>query len=358
MFARKRLLFMLMIAALVLPALAILPSAGAQDTSGITVNLTAYEGNPILDAGSEGAWDSLNVWSPGVVFHDGLYHMFYTATTSSWDTFETGYATSADGLTWEKYAGNPVFQADGTGFDAAAVGTGPVLVEGSTWVLYYTGESKVGVGGPVGRATAPAPTGPWTRSEDPVLEVGSPEEWDAFGSAPLSVIATGKGYVMYYMGLGVRITTEKNAMIGRATSPDGITWTKYNDPTTTDHPYAESDPVLQIGLEGWEMNNLYGSSVGQTTEGWEMFYTEKGFSNDQKITAYRVGYATSDDGIHWTKDAGFPVLSYKDDPAAPFAGNIVAGSFLVNDSTYYLYYDYHWSSGAGIGVATGTITRE
>jgi hypothetical protein len=272
------------------------------------------------------------------------------------NTFAIGYATSTDGLVWEKYAANPVFEADGTGFDAAAVGWNAVLVERDTWVLYYMGEKIYGAAGPIGRATAPGPTGPWTRSEDPVLLDGSQNEWDVLGVVPDSIVATGQGYAMYYTG--GHVIAELGSMIGMATSPDGITWTKYNDPATTEPPYAESDPVLPIGLEGWRMTNIYESCVLKTVVGWEMFYSEKGLSKGATVATYRIGYATSGDGIHWTKYDGFPVLSYKDDPAAAASFQLAPYSVVVSDSTYFLYYDYHWISGDGIGVATGTVTRE
>jgi hypothetical protein len=189
-----------------------------------------------------------------------------------------------------------------------------------------------------------------------VLTKGNTGEWDSAGVYPSSIIATDKGYVMYYSGGDIIGGME--AMIGMATSPDGLQWTKYDDPTTTDSPYAESDPVLQAGFEGWRMNGVAGGIVRQTAGGWEMFYSETGRAEGERLPAYRIGYATSDDGIHWVKYDGFPILSAKDDPAASSVRNVIAGSVVVNDSTYLLYYDYHWSTGGGIGVATGTITRE
>lgn len=350
----KRLLFVLLIAALAAAVLLVAhaPLAGGQGESNITIKLTPYEGNPI-DKGPAGSWDNQWVSFATVLFHDGLYHMFYTAG----GTEAIGYATSTDGLAWENYAENPVFEADGTGFDAVSVGGSAVLVEGDTWVLYYTGERAPGTMSGVGRATAPGPTGPWTRSEDPVLTSGSPGEWDVPGIIPVSVIATSEEYIIYYYA-GDIIWGGTVLMIGRATSPDGVHWTKYDDPTTTERPYAESDPVLPIGLEGWTMSDICGGVVRQTAEGWEMFYSEKGRSESETTIAYRIGYATSDDGIHWTKYSGFPILTYKDDPAASTSVHLIADAVVVNDSTYYLYYDYHWSTGGGIGVATGTVTRE
>jgi predicted GH43/DUF377 family glycosyl hydrolase len=356
----KRLFLVLLIAALAAVALfaSRIPLAGGQGESGITINLTPYEGNPILEKGPSSSWDGQSIHDPSVVYHDGLYHMFYVGDRSGWTGGAVGYASSVDGKVWEEYASNPVLEGDGTGFDSKAVVGILATVEGDTWVLYYLGQEMYGsmTRSGIGRATASDPTGAWTREEDPVLTPGSPGEWDDRGVAAASVIATEEGYVMYYEGGD--LVGDANIMIGMATSLDGITWTKYDDPATTESPYAESDPVLQVGLEGWTMSSISGCSVRQTTDGWEMFYSEKGWSMDNAVPAYRIGYATSFDGIHWTKYSGFPVLTYVDDPGSSTSAHLLVGSCIMSDSTYYLYYDYHWSSGIGIGVATGTVTRE
>jgi hypothetical protein len=331
------------------------PLASGQDTQPVKVEFTAYEGNPNLDVGPSGAWDDGAVFGPKVVLHDGLYHMLYTGARVGWSPTAIGYATSADGLTWEKYASNPVFGADDIAVDAADIQSGAVLVEGDTWVLYY----EYGVSDTprrIGRATAPGPIGPWTRSEDLQLAAGSEGEWDAKGLVPVSVTASDEGYFMYYMGGD--FLADRGIMVGLATSPDGITWTKYDDPATADPPYAESDPVLQTGLEGWRMDDIVGSAR-PITQGWEMFYSEKGWTSGRTVAAYRIGYATSSDGVHWTKFSGFPVLSDEDDPAGPFSyDNLRVMSVIVSDSTYCLYYDYLRSTHVAIGVATGTIARE
>ena len=48
-----------------------------------------------------------------------------------------------------------------------------------------------------------------------------------------------------------------NFRIGYATSSDGIAWTKYDDPSTTAPPYAESDPVLGLGPGSFETVWVY-----------------------------------------------------------------------------------------------------
>ena len=354
----KRILFVLVVVLTGLLAVPAVPSSG-QDDPGVTINLTPYEGNPILDKGPAGSWESGAIYMPAVVFHEGLYHMFYTGNNFR-DAIALGYATSSDGLVWEKYASNPVFGGDGTGFDAACVFAPAVLVEGDTWVVYYSAQERCFTPGDIGRATAPAPTGPWTREEQPVLRLGSKGEWDSGFVFPFSVIATGEGYRLYYGGVGD--SGEAVGMLGLATSPDGITWTKFDDPSTTESPFAKSDPVLQVSAEGWDTIALVPyASVRQSGEGWEMFYSGRGQLEGSTAEAFRIGYATSDDGIHWVKYDGNPVLTGDDDPAEPADQytDLAAGAAVVNDSTYLLYYDYYPSAaGSGIGVATGTVTRE
>ncbi|NLF74068.1 MAG: hypothetical protein GX573_00100 [Chloroflexi bacterium] len=353
----KCLVSVVLIAAL---ALAIVPFAGAQEGPPVKVEFTPYEGNPILVHGSTDEWDTQSIHQPSVVFRDGLYHMFYCGDLDGWLGAAIGYATSTDGLVWEKVGTTPVFEADGTGFDSAAVVTSFVMVDGDTWVLYYLGQSSYASmrGSGIGRATAPQPTGPWTRAEEPVLGPGGEGEWDEPAIDMGSVILTDEGYVMYYTGGDLLSLTD--LAIGMATSPDGITWTKYDDPATTEPPYAESDPVLQPGLEGWDMTCLLAGGVRQAADEWEMVYSGKGKDENGASTAFQLGYATSDDGIHWTKYKGNPILTPEDDRAEPayFYTNLGFSHLFVQDATYFLYYDYLWSTGGGIGLATGTITRE
>lgn len=350
----RRVIVLLIVLALMLSS-TLLAQEGSRD---ITVDLTAYEGNPIIEVSSDDAWDSGHIWNAAVVVHDDLFHMFYTGGRPGFSDgiVSVGYATSADGMVWEKHEGNPVFEADGEGFDEEFVGEVVALVEDDTWVLYYFGKSIARtIHGSIGRATATDPTGPWTTEENPVLEPGGQEEWDYPGVIPASVIVTDEGYVMYYIGGEFGAETPG---IGMATSEDGIEWIKYDDPTTTDPPFAESDPVLQPGIEGWESKNtLWGAGVHQTADGWEMFFSEKCRAEGER-NGYRIGYATSDDGIHWTKHPDFPVLAFDDDPATPSVPDLYVGTVIANDSGYFVYYSYHWAMNGGISMATGAVTNE
>ena len=61
----------------------------------------------VLRKGASGQWDSSNIWCPGAWKEDGNYYMLYPRSGSG--GIRMGLATSADGNSWTKYAGNPVF---------------------------------------------------------------------------------------------------------------------------------------------------------------------------------------------------------------------------------------------------------
>jgi predicted GH43/DUF377 family glycosyl hydrolase len=324
----------------VIAALAIVPLAGAQEGPNVTVSLTPYEGNPILCTEGAQAWERDTWDTPSVIVDEaGLFHMFYVGHTG--DVAYVGYATSEDGLIWNRYEGNPVFVPDETVAPAGGILHGKVYLDGDTWVmLFVPALQKYQFAGVILRATAPDPTGPWTVTPEPVLTAGSVLEWDSGGLFMHSFLPTDDGYALYYHPF--------RSGIGMATSPDGIAWTKYDDPTTTNTLYANSDPVFldSEDSQAWDSWYISGSMVRRTEDGWEMLYG----GTDSDIHPNSVGYATSEDGITWTRLGETPVLSSE--------GGFAPDSLVVVDDTYYLYYNYMVDTHGCVGLATGTITRE
>ena len=241
----------------------------------IQIDFTPYENNPVLTRGASGEWDYYRVWTGTVVHVDDLFHMFYTGRGEG--ITGIGYAVSPDGYTFTKYDANPILQPDGEGFDAAWIEFSAPLVTDDTWMLFYNASREdlinpdMGGGPSIGLTTAPGPTGPWTQGQL-VLKAGGPGEWDAGFILPGSVIATEDGYIMYYTG-GPEQEFEwpPTWMCGMASSPDGVSWTKYDDLDTTEAPFAESDPVMQPSDSGWDSAGVH-CSVLKTDSGWEMFY--------------------------------------------------------------------------------------
>lgn len=156
----------------------------------------------------------------------------------------------------------------------------------------------------------------------PVLLPGSEGEWDGEQVSHPNVLRTEDGYVMYYSGYST-MRSRPTRTIGMATSEDGIIWTKYDDPDTTEAPFAESDSIL-IADQDWESREVFMPRVQPTNEGWLMIY---------KSTSPGLGLAESNDGIHWTKLESNPVMS----PADLDSNVIGFTSFLQAKDHYYLF---------------------
>jgi hypothetical protein len=78
----------------------------ASSSDGITWNKSTS--NPLLSAGAPGEWDDFGVGEPNVLFDGALYRMWFSGWRGEWGASQRGYATSANGINWTKYAGNPV----------------------------------------------------------------------------------------------------------------------------------------------------------------------------------------------------------------------------------------------------------
>lgn len=95
----------------------------------------------VLGPGQRCQWDSLSVGRPAVLFEDGRFKMWYDgrkdfppdapvkgAPKSDQSRRSVGYATSTDGLKWERHKANPVFGHDAGGVDVQRVGTSLVML--------------------------------------------------------------------------------------------------------------------------------------------------------------------------------------------------------------------------------------
>ncbi len=131
-----------------------------------------------------------------------------------------------------------------------------------------------------------------------------PLDWNRGTYGPVSVLynpaASNIGvnpfdytYAMYYDG-----TTGGVESIGLGYSADGNTdWRIYG-----------SDPVLNYGVTGdWDSDYVSAGTVIRGSDGtWRMWYSGSGPSGGGN---QGIGFATSSDGLTWTKDADNPVYS-------------------------------------------------
>jgi len=257
--------------------------------SGSIVN---YSGNPVLDQGPPGSWESISASSP-TIFYDGTtYHMWYEGYDGS--RIRVGYASSPDGITWTKYASNPVLDVGPPGsWDELRARTPSVIYDGLTYHMWYSGPGA-GSYYRIGYATSPDGI-TWTKSPlNPVFSYGSSGSWDDGGVSFPMVIHDGITYHMWFAGTDGAVTR-----IGYATSPDGITWTRYAGNLCSGT--VGNGCVLDRGSPGsWDDDFVYIPRVlyNSTTSTYKIWYTGSDGTN------YRAGHATSTDGITWTKYAG------------------------------------------------------
>lgn len=97
---------------------------------------TKYEGNPVIPAGDWGSWDDGGYSEAGVIYRDGVFHIFYGGT--KWTKLESiGYAYSFDGYDFIKYPHNPVALRERNP-DASAFAEVHALYEPPFIYLYHT----------------------------------------------------------------------------------------------------------------------------------------------------------------------------------------------------------------------------
>jgi len=127
-----------------------------------------------------------------------------------------------------------------------------------------------------------------------VLNVG-PSQWDANHLLRPWVVYDGSSFTMWYAGEN----SQGADRIGMATSNDGISWTKYS-----------GNPVLDIGSPGsWDGDSVGDPYVIHEDNQYRMWYTGQTWGATPADDMYRIGYATSPDGIRWTRYSENPVLT-------------------------------------------------
>ncbi len=120
-------------------------------------------------------------------------------------------------------------------------------------------------------------------------------------------------YAMYYDA-----ATGSSERIGLGYSEDGVYWHRYgNDPVLNLGPQGAWDGPpswVQAGLDEYAYTT-FGTVIKGTDGTWRMWYSAWQYIINVGATNYGIGYATSTDGITWTKDADNPVFYMSDGKA-------------------------------------------
>ncbi len=278
------------------------------------------------------------VSDPMVITSDRGYRMWFTATDWADDdpVFDGGasklgiaYATSTDGIEWSNsnYSPEPgrqiTLQLEPQSWYAAGVETASVVARpGEDFLLFYTGDKPPeGLSYAIGIATSHngtdwlMPTAPSVVPENdwemPVC-LNPPTCSSMIGGIlePTAIFDSQMGmYRLWYAALGV-LEGRFAYRMGYAVSSDGVNWEK------------SLHPVFEPGESGaWDDEIVSHFSVSKDASGLlHLFYFGSSATQtctDCAFTPGSIGYATSQDGIEWTRYPQNPVIR-AGEPGQPY----------------------------------------
>ena len=281
-------------------------------------------------------WEGGYVWTPYVVHAEDTFYLFYNGYSSF--TKGIGLATSTDGIKFTRIETNPILEP---AEDDDRVLFAPVLYkdDDGTWVMYIVNdERRTGLAGDrILRFTAPAPEGPWTGG-DLVYQAPSPEHW-THELVVRSILTSDDGILLAFDA-----RHDDTISIGLMQSSDGLSFELLSD-----------EPVFTKGEAGaWDQDAVSAPVLFATDNGYEMLYIGLTRSNSGRLNSFEgfnvwMGYATSPDGINWTREPNNPVIQLPEEEGTPYL------SGMKVDDTYRIYFVY----GAGAyGIAAASFTIE
>ena len=311
-----------------------------------TQNWVDHSANPIVVKGVA-TWEISQVMSPWIIRSGSSYKMWYTGAARHQADLSIGYATSPDGINWTRHPGNPVLKLRAGDFDEQGVFAPVVIQDNDSLKMWYGAGSnpdraQIGYASSIDGIV-------WIRRQSSVLQTSPFGEWYSDALIPGSVIKDGNIFKMWFSGSVGSIagaTSGTKTGIGYATSPDGISWTVYDNPATTASPYKNSDPVLNYGSTGsWDANEMFKPCVLKTDYGYELWYS--GWAPN---LGQHIGYASSTDGITWKKHPYNPLFR-----SPTWAIGIVFPSVLWDGGNKYRMWYHAWiNGGSSFGYATMT----
>jgi len=184
---------------------------------------------------------------------------------------------------WKKFDGNPVMGGQyGTCFDIS------VLHEGDTYRMWLSWRPKHAV------ALVESKDGiHWSQPPQVVLGPRKESGWEDEINRPY-VLKKDGGYHMWYTGQAKPGARDGHSWIGYATSPDGLTWKRMSDKPVLsfDQPWEKNIAVMCPSVL-WDPDSKL----------FRMWY-----SGGEQNEPNAIGYATSPDGVAWTKLAANPIF--------------------------------------------------
>jgi len=209
---------------------------------------------------------------------------------------------------WVKYPGNPILGGElGTVFDMS------VDVAGDRYRMWFSWRNRRGIG------YAESADGlHWNVRDDVVIGPDPSSQPEQLEVTRPFVMVDDTQLTMWYAAHG-----NDRVAIARATSTDGVTWQRHG--------------VVLSPEEPWEKAALMCPSVLRDDNGlYHMWY-----SGGERVEPDAIGYATSPDGVTWTRVTNVPVITPL--PNSSWESHRVAGAHVFRKD--------EWLYAAYIGFA-------
>ena len=257
------------------------------------VSFEAYSGNPLFSGTGGHTWDQKIRERGFILYEDSIFKMWYTGYIGTEDHAKSlGYATSKDGITWNRYDKNPIFKEKWTE-DINVVkneGVYYMFAEGKNDVAHLL-MSKDGL--------------KWKEQGDLVIQKTNGDTISGPYGTPAAFVENGKWYLYY----------ERNdEAIWLATSNDRLHWKNLDD-----------QPVIQAGPDKYDIGAIAADQVIKHEGKYYLYYhasSDPGWATAAGASSpWSSNVAISADLIHWTKFPNNPlVLGDHSSPITVFDG--------------------------------------
>jgi len=272
---------------------------------------------PCLALGEPGAFDADHIFAPCVAYEGGKYWMWYCGSRGSvaQRVFTLGLALSADGVRFTRHPRSPVLRF-GSGTRSILTPAllrnpeGSVCRQGGRLRLWFSScDFPSGSARHTLHETSSADGLTWSAPADIQIEnIYSP-----------TVIYDGKTYRMWYTDVGA-----KPWCFRYATSADGCRWS------------VAAQPVM-VPDQAWEHKRLFYPTVVQAGGRYLMWYGSYSHAAGAEPRT-SLGFAVSDDGLHWQKNPANPVFG--PDPAHTWESHYTTSQSVLRlaDGSWRLWY--------------------
>ncbi len=240
----------------------------------VLVSFVPLRAAPIFSGTDTTTWDRYIRERGFILKEDSLYHMWYTGYAAKEDaTMQLGYATSTDGISWQRHPANPIHTSKW-------VEDVFVIKHDSVYYMFAEGKDDVA------HLMQSTDKIHWTETGD--LDVrktnGDPIDKGPYGT-PTAWFENNTWYLFY---------EREDLGIWLATSKDMKTWTNVQD-----------DPVIAMGSEPYDR---FAVAMNQVIKYNGLYYGYYHGSAYEDWREWSTNVAVSKDLIHWEKYQGNPIM--------------------------------------------------